>query len=142
MLLPDVNVLVYAFRIEHPQHGEYQVWLKRMVEGAEPYGMANPVLAGFVRIVTHPRIFDHPDPVEKALSFADQLRSQPNCVLLAPGPRHWAIFTDLCRQVGASGNLVPDAYLAALAIENGCEWITADRHYARFPGLWWRHPLE
>lgn len=76
-----------------------------------------------------------------ALEFTDALRSQPNCVLVAAGPRHWEIFTRLCVESGARGNLVPDAYLAALAIESGSEWVTSDRDYARFRGLRWRHPL-
>ena len=142
MLLPDVNVLVYAFRAGQPRHAEYLEWLERLTGGAEAYGMSDTVLAGLVRIVTHPRIFQRPDPVETALEFADQLRSQPNCVVVRPGPRHWSIFRDLCRQVNAKGNLIPDAYLAALAVESGCEWVTTDRDYARFPGLKWRHPLE
>jgi len=75
------------------------------------------------------------------LAFADALRSQPNAVIVAPGPRHWEIFDRLCRHVEARGNLVPDAYLAALAIESGSEWITAVRDFSRFPGLRWRHPL-
>jgi uncharacterized protein len=77
-----------------------------------------------------------------ALTFAAELREQPNCVIISPGPRHWDIFVDLCQKVNARGNLVPDAYLAALAIESGSEWITTDRDYARFPGLRWRHPLD
>jgi toxin-antitoxin system PIN domain toxin len=94
-----------------------------------------------VRVATHPRIFDPPASTAAALAFADALRSQPNAVLVAPGSRHWEIFGRLCRSAGAKGNLVPDAYLAALAIESGSEWITTDRDFSRFPGLRWRHPL-
>ena len=142
MFLPDVNVLVYAFRPACPDHDAYLEWLERLINGPQAYGMSEAVLAGFVRVVTHPRVFQHPDPVESALGFASQLRDQVSCVRIAPGQRHWGIFSDLCRRVNAKGNIVPDAYLAALAIESGCEWITADRGYARFPGLTWRHPLE
>lgn len=95
-----------------------------------------------MRIVTHPYAFDTAAPIEHALGFAEALRAQPGCTIVAPGPRHWGIFARLCREVGAKGNLVPDAYLAALAIESGSEWITTDRDYARFPGLRWRHPLD
>lgn len=91
--------------------------------------------------MTHPRVFSPPEPIESALSFADALRSRPNAVPVSPGIRHWGIFERLCREAGVRGNLVPDAYLAALAIESGSEWITTDRDYARFPGLRWRHPL-
>lgn len=82
-----------------------------------------------------------PGPVERALAFATALRSQPNAVPVTPGARHWEIFESLCMAVGAKGDLVPDAYLAALAIESGSEWITPDRDFSRFPGLRWRHPL-
>ncbi len=142
MVLPDVNVLVYAFRREHPRHAEYREWLNRTVEGPEPYGVSELVLSSLLRVVTNPRTFQHPDKTEDALEFIGAIRHQPNCVLVAPGPRHWSIFEDLCRKVEAKGNLIADAYLAALAIESGCEWITTDRDYARFPRLRWRHPLE
>jgi len=142
MLLPDVNVLVYAFRRENPRHPEYRNWLEDVVNGPTAYGMSDLVLSGFVRVVTHPRVFREPDPVGRALAFASALRDQPHCVHIAPGERHWAIFEDLCTRVQAKGNLVADAFLAAIAIENGCEWITTDGDYARFPGLRWRHPLD
>lgn len=92
--------------------------------------------------MTHPRVFDRPSPLAKALAFAEEVRSPAHCVPVAPGEGHWAIFLRLCRSAVARGNLVPDAYLAALAIEWGCEWITTDRDFSRFPGLRWRHPLE
>jgi len=99
------------------------------------------VLSGFVRVATHPRIFSPPAPIDEALAFANALRTQPNAVLLTSGPRHWEIFERLCLDAGAKGNLVADAYLAALAIETGSEWITTDRDFSRFDGLRWRHPL-
>lgn len=99
------------------------------------------MLSGFLRIVTHPRAMRRPASTETALAFADTLREQPNTVTLSPGPRHWGIFARLCREARATGNLVPDAYLAALAIEHGAELITTDRGFARFPGLRWRPPL-
>lgn len=107
-----------------------------------PFGYAELVLSGFLRVVTHPRVFRPPTPTERALEFADALRGRPSAVPLAPGARHWPIFARLCRELALRGNLVADAYLAALAIESGSEWITTDRDYARFPGLSWRHPLE
>jgi hypothetical protein len=113
-----------------------------VVNGDEAFGMAELVLSGFLRIVTHARVFSPPSPLEKALEFAEMLRSQPHCVLVRPGERHWDVFTGLCRRTAVRGNLVADAYLAALAIESGSEWITTDRDYSRFPGLRWRHPLE
>jgi len=142
MLLPDVNVLVYAVRNEDPRHPEYRRWLDEVVNGSAGYGMSDLVLSGFVRVVTHPKVFKDPDPIDRAIAFASTLRNQSHCVHISAGERHWAIFEDLCTRVQAKGNLVPDAFLAAMAIENGCEWITTDRDYARFPGLRWRHPLD
>lgn len=141
MVLIDVNILVYAFRESAPEHTAYARWLEDCINSDQPFGMSDLVLSGFLRIATHPRVFDPPSPLEAALRFASALRSQPNCVSVAPGPRHWDIFTRLCREGKTKGNLVSDAYLAALAIESGSEWITADRDYSRFPGLRWRHPL-
>jgi toxin-antitoxin system PIN domain toxin len=140
--LPDVNALVYAFRREHPRCAEYREWLERLTSGPEAYGMSDIGLAEFVRVVTRPRVYQHPDSVEAALEFADQLRARAGCVLVMPGPRHGGIFGDLCRQTSARGSFIWDAYLAALAIESGCEWITTDRDFARFPGLRWSHPLQ
>ena len=142
MILPDVNVLVYAHRADAPKHTAYRRWLEDVINSDQAYGMTDIVLAGFLRIVTHPRIFDPPTDMATAVAFADQVRSQPNCILISPGTRHWAIFTRLCEQAGVRGNLVPDAYLASLAIESGSEWITTDRDFSRFPDLKWRHPLE
>ena len=113
-----------------------------MIGGDESYGVAELVLSAFLRIVTNPRAFEYPNTIQDAVAFADEVRNQPNCVLIAPGTRHWDIFTGLCKQVGARGNLVPDAYFAALAIESGSEWVTLDRDFSRFPGLRWRHLLE
>jgi uncharacterized protein len=112
------------------------------VNGTEPYGLSDTVLTGFLRVVTHPRIFHTRSGLESAVSFIEAVRNQPNAVVLRPGPRHWWLFLELCRAAGARGNLVPDAYLAALAIDTGSELITTDRDFARFPGLRWRHPLE
>ena len=142
MILPDVNVLVYAHRADAPKHAAYRRWLEDVINSDQAYGMTDIVLAGFLQIVTHPRIFDPPTDMATAVAFADQVRSQPNCILISPGTRHWAIFTRLCEQAGVRGNLVPDAYLASLAIESGSEWITTDRDFSRFPDLKWRHPLE
>ena len=142
MILIDVNVLVYAFRQDAPGHDEYRRWLEQSVGSDQAFGLAESVLAGFLRVVTHPKVFRQPSPFETAARFTEELRNQPNCVLLAPDRRHWEILVRLCRAGNAKGNLIPDAYLAALAIESGSEWITTDRDYSRFPGLRWRHPLQ
>jgi toxin-antitoxin system PIN domain toxin len=141
VIIPDVKVLVYAHRAEAADHDSYRQWLEMVANGDESFALAGIVLSGFVRVVTHPRVFLLPSPITDALGFAEDLLSQRNCVMIRPGPRHWALFARLCRESGARGNLVPDAYLAALAIEGGCELVTTDRDFARFEGLRWRHPL-
>jgi toxin-antitoxin system PIN domain toxin len=140
VILPDVNVLVAAYRDDAPDHGTCRSWLRATVEGDEPFALSELVLSGFLRVVTHPRVFTLPSTIGDALGFVDAVKSQHHCVSVAPGPRHSAIFTRLCRAAEAKGNLIPDAYLAALAIESGCEWVTLDRDYARFEGLRWRPP--
>lgn len=95
-----------------------------------------------MRVVTHPRIFATPTPLRDALAFVTTLRNHPNAVAIAPGIRHFDLFRQLCTSASTTGNLVADAYLAALAIESGSEWITDDRDFARFSGLRWRHPFD
>jgi len=141
MILLDVNVLVYAHRADAPNHGAYRQWLEAVINSDQAYGMSDLVLSGFLRIVTHPRIFSPPSSMAEASRFVTAVRQQPNCVNIVPGNRHWQIFQSLCREPGIKGNLVPDAYLAALAIESGSEWISTDGDFARFRGLNWRHPL-
>lgn len=142
MILPDVNVLVYAHRKDAHRHEEYRAWLDGVVDADQPFGIAELVLSGFLRIVTHPKVFKQPTPLPQAFAFCETLRSQPNATALSPGPRHWQIFAGLCAASEVRGNLVPDAYLAALAIESGSEWITADGDYRRFAGLRVRHPFD
>ncbi|MBN1629564.1 MAG: type II toxin-antitoxin system VapC family toxin [Thermoleophilia bacterium] len=142
MILLDVNVFVYAYREDLPRHDEYRGWLEEAINSPQPYAVSEAVLASFIRVVTHPRLFKTRSDLESALSFTVAVRSQPNVVIVAPGPRNWELFADLCRSVDVRGNLVADAYLAALAIESGSELITTDRDFARFPGLRWRHPLD
>lgn len=142
MVLVDVNVLVYAHRQDAPRHSEYFGWLNQALNSDTAFGLSDLVLSAFLRVVTHPRVFRDPTPLDRALTFAASMREHPNAVTLFPGERHWDIFQRLCREANAKGNLIPDAYLAALAIESGAEWITTDRDYARFPGLSWRPPLS
>jgi toxin-antitoxin system PIN domain toxin len=141
MILPDVNVLVYAHREDATDHIHYRQWLEGVIQSDQPYGISDQVLSGFLRVVTHPRVFKSPSQISLALDFARELREQPNCRVVVPGPRHWQIFAHLCQSLSAAGNLIPDAWFAALAIESDYEWITTDRDFKRFPGLRWRHPF-
>lgn len=139
MQLPDVNVLIYAHREDAPEHERYAAWLKALVEADEPFALADVVLSGFLRITTNPKIFDPPTPMKKALAFCEGLVQWPRAVFVTASRRHWDLFVGLCGEF--QGSLVADAYLAALAIEHGCELITTDSDFARFSGLRWRHPL-
>ena len=141
MILADVNVLLYAFRPDVLGHARYATWLEAQVNEGTPLGMSPQALAAVIRIATNPRAFADPNPLAEVAEFASSLLREPNCQVIQPGPRHWDIFAELCRKANACGNLVQDAWFAALAIESGCEWITADRDYACFPGLRWRAPL-
>ena len=141
MIIPDVNVLVYAARDDADRHTEYRDWLVRAMRGPEAVGLSELVLSGVVRLLTHARVFNPPMSVADALAFVEALRAQPRAVALRPGERHWSLFTFLCRDGDARGNLVADAYHAALAIEAGAEFITTDRDFARFPDLRWRPPI-
>lgn len=142
MILFDVNVLLNAHRAEQPDHELARDLVERTVADRQPFALSELILASFVRVGTHRRALDPPTPLADALGFCDGLRTRPNARIVAPGPRHWELFTDLCRRADAVGNLAADAYLAALAIESGCEWISFDRDFARFPGLNWRAPSD
>lgn len=140
MQLPDVNILIYAHREESPLHNRYAAWLIRLATGREPFAFSESVMSGFVRIVTNPRIFNPPSTPEQAFRFLAEFTQLPHCTLLRPGPNHWPIFTELCLEHSIKGKMVADAFHAALAIESGCEWISADTDFARFaPTLRWRH---
>lgn len=141
MLLPDVNVLIYAHRAESPEHTRYADWLRRLVEGPGPFALSELGASGFIRIVTNPKIWEEPTSIEDALEFIERLRQRSNARLLTHGPASWDVFARLCQAARARGKLVADAYHAALAIEHGCELATADADFARFAGLRFRHPL-
>ena len=138
--MPDVNVLIYAHREDAPEHDRYAAWLRDLTEGNEPFAVSEGVLASFLRIITNARIFNPPTPMATALAFCHQLVHCPHAVMILPDRQHWNLFVDLCAEI--RGPLVTDAYLAALAIEQGCELITTDSDFARFKGLRWRHPLS
>lgn len=140
MILLDVNVLVNANRGEQPHHGVALALVEEMVASPLPFAVSELVLSGFVRVVSNSRTMRPPTEVGDALAVCRALRSRRNARTVAPGPRHWAIFDGLCRTTGTTGPAVADAYHAALAIEHGCEWVSFDRDFGRFPGLHWRDP--
>ena len=141
MMLLDVNILVEAHREDAPRHGEIRPWLESQLESTPGIALSDLVLSGFVRVVTHPKIFIKPTPLADALGFVSDLRSRSSVSVIRPGTGQWKIFLELCRAADARGNFVPDAFHAALAMEYGLEWITLDRGFGRYPGLRWSCPF-
>ena len=141
MLMPDVNVLIYAHRQDEAWHEPYADWLKQVVDGPEPFALSVLVAVGFIRIVTNPRIYEDPTPLPVAIAAMEQLAGHPRCRISAPGADHLDDVARLCRAVGATGKLVSDTQHAALAINGGCTWVTRDADFARFErhGLRWQH---
>ena len=143
MLLPDVNVLLYAhFEDIVAEHADYARWLTRLATGPEPFALSVLVLSGFVRIATNPRIFDPPSSLERAFAFVSSLVERPTARIVGPGPDHLEIFERLCRKAGATGKLVADAQHAAIAVEHGCTMVSTDSDFNRFAGVRWHHPLR
>ena len=138
MILPDVNVLVYAFHRDVAPNEVYANWLDSVVAGAEPILLPDVVLTGFLRIVSNARIFTDPAPTLIALSFVESLRASPVSRGLNPTEAAWRQFARLIdNDPYVAGNLVPDAWIAALALASGARVATADAGFARFEGLMW-----
>lgn len=140
MRMPDVNVLVAAMRRDLPQHEAARAWLESTLTSGEMLGITSAVATGVVRVVTNRRVFREPTSAEAAIAFLDAVLAAPNTSRVEPGPRHWELFTDLCRQQNAAGNLVSDIAHAATAIEQGVVWVSFDRDFARFDALHWELP--
>jgi uncharacterized protein len=141
VILADVNVLIYAFRQDVPQHPLCRSWLEAVILGDARFGVSPLSLGAVVRVTTNPRAFATPSTLPEAFAFCDNLLSQPHCEVVEAGERHWSIFQRLCIDTKTTGRRVTHAWYAALAIEHGCEWITLDRDFARFPGLRWATPV-
>ncbi|MGH2909762.1 MAG: TA system VapC family ribonuclease toxin [Solirubrobacteraceae bacterium] len=142
MILPDVNVLVYAFRRDRAVYDAYADWLA-LVAAHEELALVDAVLLGVVRVSTNPRAFADPAPTTSALDFIDALRSRPSARRLRPTEMTWACLRTLvARDPAIRGALVPDAWLAALAISHGARLATADRGFGRFPGLDFFDPVD
>lgn len=137
MLLPDVNVLLAAFRTDHAHHEIARAFLDDVRGGSETVGLCDVALSGVVRLATNPRVFGRPDSADAVLHFVDVL-AEPPARLIRAGASHWSRFAALCRDLQLRGNLVPDAYLAALALEDRAELVTFDRGFGRYPRLRWR----
>ena len=142
MRLIDANVLLYAVDSSSPAHEPARRWLEEALSGREAVTFAWTTLLAFLRITTLPRLLAEPLTVEEASTHVSSWLGQPNVSVVEPGERHWSLLCGLLSQSQARGNLVPDAHLAALAIEHGAVLCTTDHDFARFPGLRWLNPLQ
>lgn len=135
MILPDINVLVYAHRTDSPHHATAAQLVKNLVRSLAPFALTSFVLSGFLRIITNHRIFVQPSPLSEGISFVESLMALDHCRMVEPEGRHWEIFSTLLKASKATGNIVSDAYVAAIAVEHGCELLTNDRDFRKFPEL-------
>ncbi len=142
MIVVDVNLLLYATVTGFPQHEKARVWWERELNATEDVGLCSPVVFGFLRIATNPRVLTSPIPVGAATGYVRQWLGRPNVRFLEPGRRHMDIAFDILQGVGTAGNLTTDVQLAAFALENDAEMFSNDSDFARFPGLRWTNPLN
>ena len=143
MLFPDVNVLLQAYRSDDsPENLDLHDWLTKALTGPTPVAVSESVLSSVVRIATNSRVFKDPAPPSGALEFCDAVLAAPATRVVRPGSRHWAHFRTLVSDLRLRGNDVPDAYLAALALEHGATFVTRDRGFARFGTLRILDPLS
>lgn len=142
MLLLDVNVVLAAQRFDHPDHDPVRAWFDDMLSNEIPFTVPTLVWASFLRLTTNRRIFRVPTPRAEAFGFLEATRAQPQHLQLDPGPRHLALLRELCDEADVSGDLIPDAVIAAVATEHDCEVVTLDRDFARFETLRHRRPTR
>lgn len=135
MLLLDVNVVVAAHRDDHPHAAIIDDWFRDVLAGSEPFAVPTVVWGSFLRLATDRRIFEPPTSVRDAFAFLDGVCAQPHHLLLAPGPHHFTLLRRLCEEADATGDLVPDAVIAAIALEHGCAVASLDRDFARFASI-------
>lgn len=142
MILPDINLLLYAHNTRAAQHSKAIRWWNQCLQGHEGVALAWAVVLGFVRIATHPRVFQRPMTVEDAVGRIEEWLSLPHVQLVHPARTHLQTWSSLLRGIGTAGSLTTDAHLAALAIDRGLILHTTDSDFARFPGLKWTNPLK
>lgn len=142
MIVPDVNLLLYAVISGFPQHPRARAWWEKTINSHTRVGLTQPALFGFLRIATNARILQSPLAVKDAIDYVQDWIAQPNVDLLTPGPKHLNIALGLLQDTGTAGNLTTDVQLAAYAIEHQGEMHSNDTDFARFPNLKWINPLQ
>lgn len=142
MIVPDANLLLYAYDRDSQYQARAAAWLSSTFSGAELVGMPWQTIGAFLRISTNSRIFASPLSMEQAVALVDEWLAQDKVRLLAQGERHWTILKEVLRRGAVVGPQTTDAQLAAVTMEHGGVLHTTDRDFARFPGLRWVNPLE
>jgi hypothetical protein len=142
VILVDANILLYAEDQLSPKHVKVRTWWDAVLSGFEPVCLCWTVLKAYIRIGTNPRVFEQPLSLEQAVSRIQSWMDQPCVRIVNPTERHWLVFQQMLREGQAVANLVTDAHLAALALEHGCDLISTDSDFSRFPGIRWRNPLS
>lgn len=141
MIIPDINLLLYAYDAGSPFHSKAAEWWQRCLSGTEPVGLPPVVLFGFVRVATSTRVYHEPMTPAEASGHVRSWLTQPPVRIVEPGPDHILQVLKLLEAVGTAGNLVTDAQIAALTLEHGAVLHTADTDFLRFPGLRWFNPI-
>ena len=141
MIIPDVNLLIYAYNSDAPHHPIAKVWWEDVLSSERPVGLPWATMLGFIRLMTHRAVLLTPLEPQRAVAIVGSWHARPNAVVLEPGPRHLDILSGALKALGTAGNLTTDAHLAALAIEHQGELCSNDADFARFPGLQWFNPL-
>lgn len=142
MIVPDINLLIYAYNELAPHHARAKRWWEGLLSGETIVGMPWVVVFGFIRLMTHRQVLEIPLSVVDCCSIVEEWFDRPNVQPLDPGPRHFAISKNLLSQAGTGGNLVTDTHLAALAVEHSCELHSNDSDFSRFSGLRWNNPMD
>jgi len=142
MIVPDINILIYALNKDHVYHRQAKRWLEKAVSGGEAVGLSWIVILGFLRIVTSEKIMANPIDMETAFRIVDGWLEFPAVRIIEPTDRHWSILKEILSPLGTAGNLTSDAHLAALAVEYGGRLYSTDNDFARFRGVRWKNPLQ
>jgi toxin-antitoxin system PIN domain toxin len=142
MLLLDVNVVLAAYRADHPDHDRVRSWFEAAISGGDGFSVPVGVWASFLRLVTNRRVFPTPTPLDEAFAFIEAVHAHPRHLALGPGPRHLLLLRQVCEEYEATGDLVPDAALAAVAVEHGCVVASLDRDLTRFRSVPHVNPLD
>ena len=136
MIAVDTNILVHAHRRQLPQHQHALEWLRHLAEGKVPWAIPVFCMGEFIRMVTHPRVFDPPSKLEEAFEAIESLMESPTLRLLMPGIRFPALFREAAQEADARGNLAFDAQIVAVCREQGAsKLLTYDRDFTRFPSI-------